>query len=97
MVYIYIYDGSDNEGGIALILSRSRVMLSLFYAPTCNFSAALLKGIVGGTRDTRNYTGSGRSPTPSVEICELMFFGSSVPKGLQWSMQARVLLIEGSR
>jgi hypothetical protein len=60
-----------------------RKLLSVFCGSTSKFSATLLKGVDGGTWDTRNYTGLGRDPTSSVEICEFMFLSSSAPKGLQ--------------
>ena len=57
--------------------------MSVFCELTNKFSAALLKGVDGGTQDTRNYTGSRRSPTSSAGDYDYVFLGSSAPKGLQ--------------
>jgi hypothetical protein len=59
----------------------------MFCGPTNKFSAVLFKGVDGGTRDTRNYIGSGQSPMSNVEMYEFMFLGSSAPKGLQWGVR----------
>jgi hypothetical protein len=57
--------------------------MSVFCGSTSKFSAALLKGIEGGTRDTMSYTSSGLSPTSNLGDLQIRIPRFKCSEGLQ--------------